>query len=169
MVAPLDGEWVAVPDNRRAVFTASCAYLLGSFAATLQREYDVALVEEAPEIVNRPAAAAAMFREYPPMMKATGQTGNAILYFRIRPDGTVDRETIEIVASSRREFGEAARRVALTMRFRPARVAKAAVPVWVTLPVTFGLDPSESPVHIMPGTPMRFLPPEIPPSRRQPD
>jgi TonB family protein len=169
MVAQLDGEWVAVPENRRAVFNASCAYLLGSFAATLPREYDVALVEEAPEVVNRPAVEAALWREYPPMMRTTGQSGEATLYMRVLPDGTVDRKTIEIIANSRREFGEAARRVALTMRFRPARVAKAPVPVWVTLPVTFRLDPSESPVRMMPGTPMRFSPPEIPPSRRRPD
>jgi len=55
---PLPNTWTPVTPGRRAAFDASCAWLLGGFAAQLPRTYDVREVEQAPELTNRAIALA---------------------------------------------------------------------------------------------------------------
>jgi TonB family protein len=133
----LSGEWGAVAPGRQAVFAASCAYLLGGFAARLPKSYELTHVEEQPELVNRGAVRTALEREYPRDLRRIGQTGTVALRFRVLDDGTVDRPTVSVVSYTDAGFIEAAARVVYVMRFRPARVRRVPVPVWVTLPVTF--------------------------------
>lgn len=136
----LPKRWAAVAPGRRAVFDASCAWLLGGWPARLQRSYDLTDVEEVPELVNREAVAAALSREYPRDLLAQGQTGTVTLRFRVMEDGRVDRATLTIEQFSHPGFGDAATRVVYAMHFRPARISGKRVPVWVTMPVTFQVD-----------------------------
>ena len=132
--------WAAVTPGRRAVFDASCAWLLGGFAARLRKSYDARLVEEQPELINRAAVSGALSREYPRALRAIGQTGTVRLRFRVMEDGTVDRPTVAVERYTHPDFSEAAVRVVYRMRFRAARVGGKPVPVWVTIPVNFQLD-----------------------------
>ncbi|HEV7587827.1 MAG TPA: energy transducer TonB [Longimicrobium sp.] len=163
-VTLLSNTWAEVRPGRRAVFDASCAYLLGGFAVRLRKSYDLSRVEEQPELINRGAVSAALSREYPRNMRATGQTGTVTLRFRVLEDGTVDRSTVLVQQLTHPDFAEAAIRVVNTMRFRPARLRRVPVPVWVTLPVIFRLQ--VGPPSTPPGTPPDYPPPFPPlPSR----
>jgi TonB family protein len=135
----LSQEWAPVAPGRRAVFDASCAWLLG-FAARLPRSYDLEEVEEEPELVNRDAVATALRREYPRDLMAMRLTGTAVLSFRIMEDGRVDRASVRVVQLTHPRFGDAASRVVYVMRFRPARLNGRPVPVWVTVPVSFSIS-----------------------------
>jgi TonB family protein len=135
--APLPGTWAAVAPGRRAVFEASCAWLLGGFAARLPLTADLEKVEELPELVNRDAVSAAITREYPRTLLDLRQSGTVVLRFRVRENGTVDRPTVRVENATNPGFGEAARRVVYGMRFRPARIRQRPVMVWVTLPIVF--------------------------------
>jgi len=160
----LSRKWGPVASGRRAVFDASCAWLLGGFAVRLPKSYDLTDVEEQPELVNREAVAAAVGREYPRILRAAGQTGTVTLRFRIMEDGRADRGSVSIEQTTHPDFGDAAARVVYAMRFRPARVNHHPVSVWVTLPVTFRL--AYGPGSIPPGSPSPL--PPLPPSPRPP-
>jgi TonB family protein len=133
----LPKKWAPVAPGRRAVFDASCAWLLDGFAALLPRSYDLADVEEQPELVNREAVAATLSREYPRDLLAQGLSGTVTLRFRIMENGRADRASLTIEQLSHPGFGDAAARVVYAMRFRPARLNGRPVPVWTTLPVAF--------------------------------
>jgi TonB family protein len=102
--------------------------------------YELSAVEVQPELLNRSEIARQMARNYPPLLRDAGVTGTATIRLRIREDGTVDDESVTVESTTHEQFGEAARRVAERMRFKPARVRGKPVRVWVTLPVTFQLE-----------------------------
>jgi len=137
--ATLSKTWAAVAPGRRAVFDASCAWLLGGFAARLKRSYESRMVEEQPELINRGAVSSALSREYPKSRRDMSQTGSVLLRFRVLENGTVDRRTVEVMNYTHPDFSEAAVRVVYAMRFRPARLNHQPVRVWVTLPINFTL------------------------------
>jgi len=168
-LVPLANTWEPVPENRRPVFAAHCEYLRSSFAASLPRTYRADAVEEAPRLANRGAAADALWREYPPRLRAAGQRGRVVLRFRITERGAVDLASISLDSFSDPAFAEAAIRVASTLRFRPARLDGEGVAVWVTLPINFEpANGNENPfADAGPGAPLQRQPrPEIPPSMR---
>ncbi|HEX6750057.1 MAG TPA: energy transducer TonB [Longimicrobium sp.] len=131
-------EWRPVDMVDLPIHRVLCARLLGSFAA-LPVTTEIWSVEQQPELVNRDAVARSIAREFPPRLRDAGTSGNAILRFRIDAEGRVDTASMRVLRATLAEFGEAARRVALRMRFRPARLRGEPVAVWVTLPVTFQL------------------------------
>ncbi|MFL5385546.1 MAG: energy transducer TonB [Longimicrobiaceae bacterium] len=133
----LSRAWAPVAPGRRAVFDASCAWLLGGWAARLPRSYEAEDVEEQPELVNREAVGLALSREFPRDLRAMGLSGTVVLRFRIMEDGRADRTSLRVEQITHPAFGDAARRVVYAMRFRPARLNGKPVPVWVTMPVVF--------------------------------
>jgi TonB family protein len=160
----LSRRWAPVAPGRRAVFDASCAWLLGGSATRLRRSYWLEDVEEQPELVNRAAVSGALSREYPPQLRASGQTGTVLLRFRVMEDGKADRRTVSVEQVSHPDFADAAVRVVYAMRFRPARLNRRPVPVWVTLPVTFTL--AYGPGRLPPGSPSPL--PPLPQTPRPP-
>ena len=160
----LSKTWAPVAPGRRAVFDASCTWLLGGFAARLKRSYEERMVEERPELINRSVVSGALSREYPPALRAAGQTGNVLLRMRVMENGAVDRATVRVESFTHPGFSEAAVRVVSAMRFRPARVKRVPVPVWVTLPVNFQLDNGRGAPAQPPGTPAPL--PPLPRTRR---
>ena len=141
----LSREWAPVTPGRRAVFDASCAWLLGGWAARLPRSYNLSDVEEQPELINREAVQSALNREYPQDLRAMGLAGTVLLRFRVMEDGRADRTSVRVEQITHPAFGDAARRVVYAMRFRPARLNGRAVAVWVTIPVVFGYGRAPSP------------------------
>ena len=93
---PLSREWAPVAPGRRAVFDASCAWLVGGWPARLPRSYDLSAVEEQPELINREAVQAALNREYPRDLRAMGLTGTAAVGL----DGITQQSLPDIVSAS---------------------------------------------------------------------
>ncbi|HEX8903847.1 MAG TPA: TonB family protein [Longimicrobiaceae bacterium] len=102
--------------------------------------YELSAVEEQPDLSNRAEVIRQISRNYPPLLRDAGVTGEVVLRMRVLADGHVDPESISIESSTHDAFADAAKRVVERMRFRPAKVGGKAVKVWVTLPVTFQLQ-----------------------------
>ncbi|HEX9938397.1 MAG TPA: energy transducer TonB [Longimicrobium sp.] len=113
--------------------------------------YDLSSVEEMPELANRADVARLIQRSYPPEMRSRGETGTVTLRFRIQEDGRVDSASVMIENATSPEFTEPAAKVARAMRFRPAKIENRAVPVWVTVPIPFRLEPRSAPATRAPG------------------
>lgn len=136
---PMPRTWSPVAENRRMVFDASCAWLLGSFAR-VPTGYALSEVDEQPELANRADVAAALSRNYPHALRDHGITGVVTVRFRVNHVGRIEVPTLSVVETSHEELSGAALRTVMAMSFRPARVQGAAVPVWVILPVSFALE-----------------------------
>lgn len=136
----LPHDWTAVGDARLPTFQATCTFLGSSFASRMPTEIEMEEAEQMPEIVNVHAVSASLAREYPQVLRNAGMQGDVNLRFRVLADGTVDRPTVTVMDATNIEFAEAARRVALTMRFKPARVNKTPVNAWVNIPILFRLS-----------------------------
>lgn len=116
--APAVPAWTAVAPERRPVFDATCAFVRGGFADRLRaRRQD----EDMPELANRDVVGRALRREY----GALRTMGTVDVRFRVREDGTVDAGSMAVVDYTQPELAEPARRVAMEMRFKPARGALA--------------------------------------------
>ena len=102
--------------------------------------YEMSAVEELPELSNRNDVARQISRNYPPLLRDAGVTGQVTIRMRVMEDGRVDPASIQVENATHDAFGDAAKRVVERMRFRPAKVGGRAVKVWVTLPVTFQLE-----------------------------
>lgn len=102
--------------------------------------YELAAVEERPELTNRRALVSAIERNYPPLLRDAGVSGTVTVRFRVNEDGTVDSGSITVENSTHDAFGDAAKRAVERARFRPAKVGGRAVKVWVVLPVNFQLS-----------------------------
>ncbi|MBV9108463.1 MAG: energy transducer TonB, partial [Gemmatimonadetes bacterium] len=102
--------------------------------------YELSAVEEQPSLSNSSEVQRQLARNYPPLLRDAGVTGQVVLRMRVMEDGHVDPESISVESTSNDAFGDAAKRVVERMRFRPAKVGGHAVKVWVTLPVTFQLQ-----------------------------
>lgn len=105
-----------------------------------KRTFELSEVEEQPELINRDEVAAALSRNYPPLLRDAGVTGTVTIRMRIGRDGVVQPSSIQVESSTHDAFSDAAVRVAERLRFRPARYKGQPVPVRVTLPVTFQLE-----------------------------
>jgi TonB family protein len=140
----LSHAWVAVEENRRPLFDASCRYLLSSIGASPPLGYELTEVEQQPELANRGEVSAMLSRFYPPELREVGASGIVTLRMRVLEDGTVDLPTITVVFSADPRFSGAAIRTVGRMRFRPARADGRAVKVWVSLPVAFSIQRDEN-------------------------
>ncbi|HEX9938396.1 MAG TPA: energy transducer TonB [Longimicrobium sp.] len=110
-------------------------------APPAQGTYELFRVEEQPMLENREDVARLIQRNYPPGMRSRGESGTATVRFRIQTDDGVDSASVTIENTASAELSKAAAKVAREMRFRPARIDGRAVPVWVTLPITFRPSP----------------------------
>jgi TonB family protein len=99
--------------------------------------FEVSGVEQQPELVNRAAVSQALVHNYPPLLRNVGVVGTVTLRFRVLEDGTVDPGSISVQSATHDVFADAARRVAESMRFRPAMIGRRAVRAWIDLPITF--------------------------------
>ena len=106
--------------------------------AALDREhvYPVAEVTQAPTLTNPCHVAMQLSRSYPPLLRDAGEEGTVVLSLVIDPGGDVRDASVERVAG-RPELGAAALRAVGWMRFTPARLGSARVPVRISIPVRF--------------------------------
>lgn len=101
---------------------------------------DVSLAEEKPELRNRSEVARLLQRLYPPLLRDAGITGQATIKFVVNAQGRVEPGSVSVVAATHDAFGEASTKVGEKMVFKPAKVGGRAVPVLVTMPITWTLE-----------------------------
>ena len=77
-----------------------------------------------------------MSRLYPPLLRGDGVGGVVRVYFFIGVDGEVTDRRID-ESSGIPALDAVALEVGRVMEFKPAQLGQCAVPVWVSLPITF--------------------------------
>jgi protein TonB len=102
---------------------------------------DVSDLAEIPSLENTGEVQRVLQRNYPPMLRDAGVTGEARLQFVINTDGRVDASTVQVVGATNEAFGDAARRAVEHFRFKPASMMGEPVRVLITIPIRFTLQP----------------------------
>ncbi|MDE2973243.1 MAG: M56 family metallopeptidase [Gemmatimonadota bacterium] len=91
-----------------------------------------------PQYANREEIEAALAREYPPPLRDAGVGGRVVVWLLVDEAGKVRKTRIQ-AGSGHRGLDEAALRVADVARFSPALHRGRPVPVWIALPIVFGV------------------------------
>lgn len=92
----------------------------------------------APRLTNQEVVRRALEDAYPSDLRDAGIGGRALVYLFIDADGEV-RDVRLNDASGHDGIDEAALEVARGMEFAPGKNGDRAVPVWITLPISFGV------------------------------
>ena len=90
----------------------------------------------APRYTNEDEVRRALEREYPPLLRDAGIGGTVHVWFFIDDKGVVREQQVN-ATSGHPSLDDAALRVAPVFEFTPALNRDKAVPVWVSLPITF--------------------------------
>lgn len=101
-------------------------------------------VEELPRLLNASDLARQLERNYPPLLRDAGVSGDVVLRFRLLEDGRVDAASIQTISATDSQFVAAAERSVGRLRFRPARINGRPVKVWVELPIAFSTPPLDT-------------------------
>lgn len=89
-----------------------------------------------PDYTNAAEVMRALEREYPPLLRDAGIGGTVQVWFFIDENGAVQNQLVQ-ETSGHEALDAAALRVAPVFRFTPALNRDKAVPVWISLPITF--------------------------------
>ena len=95
-------------------------------------------LSELPKIKSPNQAQSAIIRTYPKALQDNGVGGKVQLRFVVKADGTVDAESVEIVAASVKALGSAAKRAIAAIKFVPGKKDGSAVDSKVVMPITYG-------------------------------
>jgi periplasmic protein TonB len=101
---------------------------------------EVSEVDVRPSLRNGDEVQRALQRLYPTSLREAGVTGQTVLQFVIGENGRVEPGSVEVLSSANEEFADAARRIASTLRFSPAKSNGHNVRVTTTLPVTWTIS-----------------------------
>ncbi|HEX6750147.1 MAG TPA: energy transducer TonB [Longimicrobium sp.] len=99
-------------------------------------------VDARPQLINVGNVAMAMARNYPREQRDAGTSGCAVVRVEVRPNGRAGK--IEVLYATIPAFGRGAIAVVRQMHFHPATREGHPVAVWMTLPLTFQLQPFSS-------------------------
>ena len=110
-------------------------------AADTGRVYALAEVDRGPVLANERAVAQAMWRAYPPALRAAGVSGTPAYTVVVSASGVVESASLART-SGEPELDRAGAAVVRAMRFRPAQKDGRPVLVRLTLPVRFVADGS---------------------------
>jgi len=136
-VETLAGRWTLVPVARVEAVQASCAFLTRSFAARLPVEA-AADADLQPVLANPAAVRLRAAREALEIGRGSRTPlPDVAVRFRVTPQGQVEHASVRVLSPATPEVADAARRVAGSMRFTPARLRGVAVAVWVSQVVRF--------------------------------
>lgn len=95
--------------------------------------YELRVVQRLPQVLNGPAFARELAREYPSHLRDAGMQGHVQVRFRVEVDGTTNSHVV--THSSNRDFNEPTLRAIRILRFRPAQLNGRPVRVWVEQPI----------------------------------
>ena len=96
-------------------------------------------LSELPRLADVKQAGKAINKAYPRSLQRRGIGGRVQLRFVVDADGKVDSGTVEIVAASVEELGEAAKMAAVELLFVPGKIDGSPVKTMVLFPITFGV------------------------------
>jgi protein TonB len=102
--------------------------------------YDVASLDEIPELRNRGDVERVARRSYPAYLRDARVSADVIVSMVIDRDGRVEPESIQIVNDVQPAFADAARQVAERMRFKPGRIRGEPVRTQAQVPINFRAD-----------------------------
>lgn len=107
--------------------------------AELWREaLELAAVTEPPRMLNDRGFATLLAREYPPLLRDAGVGGEVLVRFVVDVRGRP--QLVRVVSSTAEPFERPSIRTIRRLRFTPARLNGNPVPVWVTLPIRWGIS-----------------------------
>jgi len=90
-----------------------------------------------PEMRNQREVIRLLERQYPRAYADAGVMGQVMLRFMIDEEGKVPPSSITVVTATNDAFGEAAKRVAERIQFKPIKYRGSFVRVWATMPINF--------------------------------
>ncbi|MBB4638814.1 TonB family protein [Longimicrobium terrae] len=99
-------------------------------------------VEVFPSLRTRADFVRQLERNYPPLLRDAGVSGEVWMRFRVLENGRVDTTDVHVVRASHDEFVIPALRSLQALTFYPARINSRPVKVWIELPVQFAVDNS---------------------------
>ena len=100
--------------------------------------YSLEQLSELPRLRNNTRAAKIISDSYPNRLRRRNISGSVRLRFVVMEDGSVDESTVEIVAASVVELGDAAMSAASKLRFVPGKIDGSPVKTMVMFPIRFG-------------------------------
>lgn len=100
--------------------------------------------EERPQLVNRSEMTRLIARNYPPLLRDAGISGEVVVRARVLETGRVDSASVEVVEATHQGFGGAAVRVVRRAIFLPARAKGQPVPFTLVLPIAFSVSAPSS-------------------------
>jgi TonB family protein len=109
---------------------------------TLARGAPALAVAVPPSIRMRAEFTRHLVRNYPPLLRDAGVSGEVVLRFRILEDGRVDTMGVRVIRTSHEQFVGPAVRSLRVLAFHPARENNRPVKVWTELPIQFSVEPS---------------------------
>lgn len=116
----------------RSVLVAGLAVVAWSGAAAAQAPvYNADELTERPQLLS-PSKTADLIRD-----ASTGATGTVQIAFVIDEQGRVDPSSVKVVNATLASLGEAAKRVAPKLEFKPGKKDAKAVRTQVVLPLVF--------------------------------
>jgi len=98
-------------------------------------------VEELPRLLDPRGTQRLLERVYPAMLRDAGVTGRTTVMLVVDRNGAVDPASVTVQETTHEAFREAAVRAAVRFRFRPAKVRGQPVPVWISLPIEWTIQP----------------------------
>jgi TonB family protein len=109
-------------------------------AETMAAPLPLAVVDRLPQLKNVDEMAHRMRALYPPIYRAAGIEGSAVVQLVVDTDGRVEEEGMSVISATAPDFGPATLELAQLVRFEPARRNGRPVRVWVQLPVDWKID-----------------------------
>lgn len=101
--------------------------------------HSLSQLSELPRLADVKQAGKAINKAYPRSLQRRGIGGRVQLRFVVGADGKVDGGTVEVVAASVEELGEAAKMAAVELLFVPGKIDGSPVKTMVLFPITFGV------------------------------
>jgi len=132
------GRFEPVPPDWLPIVRTTCGVLQEVYGA-MPVEREVRAVDIAPKLGNRDEIRRALTREAARMdrLPRVPVEARTVVRVRVLETGAVDSSSVRVLWTERSDIAAAAARVVTKMRFRPARLGRTPVPVWISLPVTF--------------------------------
>ena len=134
-VEPPTLEQLEIAMNADVSGLASGDFTVDSYS--LKEDLDE-LIYEISELTVRPEPISQSSPQYPPDLRRQRISGEVIVMFVVRPDGSTDR--IRITKSTNPAFDEPVRRAVQKWRFKPGEKDGKAVSTNVRIPIPFNLD-----------------------------
>jgi periplasmic protein TonB len=131
----------ASPIVRRTVTSLSIVIAILALAprgaAAQGAVYAGADLDTPPKLVSPTAAARLVQDSYPEQLKRAGVGGTVQVQFVVDEKGKVEASSIEVVAASLPQLGEAAKQIVEKIEFKPGTAKGGAVRSRVLLPLVF--------------------------------